>query len=173
MRILVFWDQPDEAELIGLYLNPGEEEESTEVDAANEVRIVTAEDEFRQALASNSGWEVLFLNLSWDDPEQAPEYFQAARRALPEAPIVGACVVGDVYRLASFITRGLRSYILRDASKDYIFLIQATLESAVERAHTFVHEAIARAPRPGRGRRCFHHAALQEEPQHEERGRGH
>jgi hydroxymethylpyrimidine/phosphomethylpyrimidine kinase len=35
-----------------------------------------------------------------------------------------------------------------------------TLESAVERAHTFVHEAIARAPRPGRGRRCFHHGEL-------------
>jgi hydroxymethylpyrimidine/phosphomethylpyrimidine kinase len=33
-----------------------------------------------------------------------------------------------------------------------------TLESAVERAHTFVHEAIARAPRPGHGRRCLHHA---------------
>lgn len=32
-----------------------------------------------------------------------------------------------------------------------------TLESAVERAHTFVHDAIARAMRPGRGRRCFHH----------------
>ena len=32
-----------------------------------------------------------------------------------------------------------------------------TLESAVERAHTFVHEAIGRALRPGRGRRCFHH----------------
>ena len=32
-----------------------------------------------------------------------------------------------------------------------------TLESAVERAHTFVHEAIARALRPGHGRRCLHH----------------
>lgn len=30
-----------------------------------------------------------------------------------------------------------------------------TLESAVERAHDFVHAAIARAPRPGRGRRCM------------------
>jgi hydroxymethylpyrimidine/phosphomethylpyrimidine kinase len=33
-----------------------------------------------------------------------------------------------------------------------------TLESAVERAHTFVHEAIGRALRPGHGRRCMHHA---------------
>jgi len=32
-----------------------------------------------------------------------------------------------------------------------------TLESAVERAHTFLHEAIARALRPGHGRRCLHH----------------
>lgn len=31
-----------------------------------------------------------------------------------------------------------------------------TLESAVERAHTFLHEAIGRAPRPGHGRRCLH-----------------
>jgi hydroxymethylpyrimidine/phosphomethylpyrimidine kinase len=30
-----------------------------------------------------------------------------------------------------------------------------TLESAVERAHTFVHEAIAQATRIGRGRRCL------------------
>jgi len=32
-----------------------------------------------------------------------------------------------------------------------------TLESAVEQAHDFVHAAIARAFRPGRGRRCLHY----------------
>lgn len=132
MRILVFWDDPEEADLIELYLNPGAEEESIEADAENEVRVVTSADGYRTALAERTHWHVVFLNLSWDETELGMVYFQDARRALPEAPVVGACVVGDVFRLAGFITRGLRSYLIRDAGKDYIFLIQATLESAVE-----------------------------------------
>ncbi len=52
MRILVFWDQPEEAELIEMYLNPGEDEATTEADAENEVHIVTVADDFRAALSN-------------------------------------------------------------------------------------------------------------------------
>ena len=33
MRILVFWDSREEADLIEMYLNPAEEEESTAAEA--------------------------------------------------------------------------------------------------------------------------------------------
>lgn len=132
MRILVFWDNQAEADLIELYLNPDAEDETTEADAENEVRIVITAEDYRAALGAVTPWNVVLLNLSWDDPELADTYFAEAQESLPEAPIVGACQLGDVFRLASFITRGLRSYLIRDAGKDYIFLIQATLDTAVE-----------------------------------------
>lgn len=61
--------------------------------------------------------------------------FEAPR--LPEAPHGTGCA------LAAAIAAGL--------AHGY------TLESAVERAHAFVHAAIAGAHRPGRGRRCMLH----------------
>jgi serine phosphatase RsbU (regulator of sigma subunit) len=132
MRVLVFWDDQSEADLIEMYLNPGADEESSEVDAENEVMVVTDAEAFQQALDAQVSWHVIFLNLSWDDPETGLRYFTSARRQQPDAPIVGACFTKDVFHLAGFITQGLRSYLIRDAAKDYIFLVQATLESAVE-----------------------------------------
>jgi phosphoserine phosphatase RsbU/P len=132
MRILVFWDDQEEADLIEMYLNPADDEESTAAEAENEALVVVAPEAFQEALAAPTPWDVVFLNLSWDDPELGVTYFELAQTRLPDAPVVGACHTGDVFRLAQYITHGLRSYLIRDTGKDYIFLIQATLESAVE-----------------------------------------
>lgn len=132
MRILVFWDEQSEADLIEMYLNPGADQESSEIDAENEVIVVTDEESFERALGSQVSWHVILLNLSWTDQEAGFRYFVSARRQQPDAPIVGACYTNDVFHLAGFITQGLRSYLIRDDAKDYIFMIQATLESAVE-----------------------------------------
>jgi len=128
MRILTLWDDPSEAELIHLYLNPGEEENAT----AYETLTVTSADEFLKALQDPAGWDVFLMNLSWDDSAIGVESFKAARRQHPDSPIVGACRPDEVIQLAGYITQGLRSYLIRDEAKDYVFLIQATLESAVE-----------------------------------------
>ncbi|MBD3673443.1 MAG: serine/threonine-protein phosphatase [Planctomycetaceae bacterium] len=132
MRILSFWDDPAEAELINLYLNPGAEDASTNSGRKNESLMVTTPEDFFAALEDGAVWDVFLLNLSWNDPTIGAEYFNAARRCSPDAPIVGACHSNEVIQLAGYITQGLRSYLIRDEAKDYIFLIQATLESAVE-----------------------------------------
>lgn len=132
MRILTFWDDPAEAELINLYLNPDASEETTDSGRKNESLSVTTPEEFHAALEDGAVWDVFLLNLSWEDPTVGAEYFKAARRCAPDAPIVGACHSNEVIQLAGYITQGLRSYLIRDEAKDYIFLIQATLESAVE-----------------------------------------
>ena len=132
MRILTFWDDPAEAELINLYLNPDAADETTDSGKKNESLTVTSAEEFTKALEDGTDWDVFLLNLSWEDPTVGAEYFKAARRCSPDAPIVGACHSNEVIQLAGYITQGLRSYLIRDEAKDYIFLVQATLESAVE-----------------------------------------
>ncbi|HUG20320.1 MAG TPA: PP2C family protein-serine/threonine phosphatase [Planctomycetaceae bacterium] len=132
MRILVFWDNQEEADLIEMYLNPADDEESTAADAENEAQVVVSAGDFETALNAHTAWDVVFLNLSWNDPEQGVAYFEQTKSRLRDAPIVGACFTQDVFRLAQYITQGLRSYLIRDSGKDFIFLIQTTLESAVE-----------------------------------------
>ena len=132
MRILLFWDDLGEAELINMYLNPDADEATTETGKKSESLAVTSSEDFYAALEDKSGWDVFLLNLSWDDPTVGMEYFKAARRSQPDSPIVGACRPDEVIQLAGYITKGLRSYLIRDEAKDYIFLIQTTLESAVE-----------------------------------------
>lgn len=136
MRILLFWDDASEADLINMYLNPGEDEETTENGQRNESLAVTSSEDFYAALEDESGWDVFLLNLSWEDPTVGMEYFKAAHRSQPDSPIVGACRSDEVIQLAGYITQGLRSYLIRDEAKDYIFLIQTTLESAVEAVKT-------------------------------------
>eukprot|EP00913_Durusdinium_trenchii_P013375 g12556.t1 len=63
---------------------------------------------------------------------QAFDVFNTVQSLLPDCPIVGACRTEDVYRIARFMTSGMRSYVIRDAAGDFIFLLQSTLESAWE-----------------------------------------
>ena len=69
--------------------------------------------------------------------------FTQLRALLPEVPIVGACKGNDVYRLARFLTNGLRTYVIRDESSDFIFMLQAILESTHEAAHAERERQIA------------------------------
>jgi serine phosphatase RsbU (regulator of sigma subunit) len=121
MRILVGWDNAAEAELLSLYLDMGE----------NEVALTTD----RAALLEHAragAWDVVLLSLSLPDHEGAFEVFQQIRRLHPECPIVGACHPTEVFRVARFLTNGLRSYMVRDRGGDYVFLLKVTLENAVE-----------------------------------------
>jgi serine phosphatase RsbU (regulator of sigma subunit) len=45
---------------------------------------------------------------------------------------VAASQPGDVYRLATYLTSGLRSYLIRDANGDFMFLIHAVIVGAVK-----------------------------------------
>lgn len=121
MRILVGWDNPAEAELLSLYLGIGD----------NEVTVATTPHAILER-GRDLGWDVTLLSLSLPDSQGAYEVFQELRKAQPECPIVGACHPVEVFRIARFMTHGMRSYINRDTSGDFMFLVHATLEGVVE-----------------------------------------
>ncbi len=122
MRILVGWDDSEEAELLLLYLNVDDNAVVIEVDAAS----------FLETAASRNDWDVFLLPTGWPDPETAYTTFRQLRSLHPEPPIVAATLPGESFRLARFLTAGLRSYVIRDENKDYLFLMHAALSAAID-----------------------------------------
>ncbi|MBL4885051.1 MAG: SpoIIE family protein phosphatase [Planctomycetaceae bacterium] len=122
MRVLVGWDVQEEADLLELYLN---------VDG-DEVVIKTDWDEFLEAANAVPPWDVYLINTSSPDTDSAFKAFQKLKEISADHPVVGAALQSDVYRIAKFLTAGLRSYIIRDENKDYMFLLHAALSSAIE-----------------------------------------
>ena len=122
MRVLVHWDDESESDLIGLYLN-------VDPDRA----VVHTEAEWFLHDAEHRGpWDVVLMTTNRPDHETALENFQAVRRLLPDCPIVGACHQEDLFRIAGFLTHGLRAYVIRDAAGDYMFLLQTTLQNTID-----------------------------------------
>lgn len=122
MRILAIWDDANQAELISLYLNADD----------NEGVVVATPAEFLQRAADGTPWDVLLLSIDCPTFDDAFEVFMTVRCLLPDCPIVGACRSDEVYRVARFMTNGMRSYVIRDAAGDFIFLLLSTLESTWE-----------------------------------------
>lgn len=121
MRILVGWDNDDEIELMKLYLHADE----------NNVHFCSTLEQFEQQAATTEDWDVVLFSTSAEDDANY-ETFMRLRKELPEVPFVGACQPTDVYKVARFLTAGMRAYLIRDDAKDYMFLLQASLENAVE-----------------------------------------
>src|SRR5438876_9502404 len=121
MHILVGWNDAGEADLLSLYLGILDNDVFTTTD--REVLIQRAKGE---------PWDVVLLSLSLPDSDGAFAAFQQLRHLQPECPIVGVCPPNDVFRMARFLTNGLRAYLPRDKNGDYIFLVRSALEGAVE-----------------------------------------
>ncbi len=122
MRILVGWNDDAEAELISLYLGAGE----------NEARLTSRSEDLLAAANNDGPWDALLLATVFPDADAAYSTFVELRRLLPDCPIVGACHTQDVFKIARFLMQGMRAYVLRDAAGDFVFLIQAALEGAVQ-----------------------------------------
>lgn len=122
MRILVGWDDSGEAELINLYLGLDE----------NEVVVTTTKDAFLKKAFSDLHWDVILMETSMPDVETGFEIFTKLRSRRPDCPVVGACQQQDVFRIVRFMTNGMRAYVLRDSGGDFVFMLQATLQSTVE-----------------------------------------
>jgi serine phosphatase RsbU (regulator of sigma subunit)/CheY-like chemotaxis protein len=132
MRILAGWDNPKEAELLSLYLELGDDQLSLATDPA--ALLVEAQ---------RGPWDVILLALNLPNLDGAFEVFQKLRRLHPECPIVGACHGAEVFRMARFMTGGMKSYIVRDGGGDFVFLLHATLTSAVESVRAEREQKIA------------------------------
>jgi len=133
MRVLVGWDDVAEADLISLYLQAGE----------NEAVVATDSEELVKKAEDDEGFDVILMTTNMPDSDGAFDVFGKLRQAQPEAPIVGACQTEDVFRLARFITHGMRSYVLRDVGGDFVFLLQTTLESTVKAVQAEREQRIA------------------------------
>lgn len=125
MRILVGWDNPDEVDLLGTYLAV-EDAESPGV-----VRICTTAAEVLQA-ARETNWDAVLVATTFPSPEQAFAVFTQLQKLLPNTPFVGAVPSSDVFRIARFLTKGLRGYLIRDTSGDFMFLARAVIDAAVQ-----------------------------------------
>ena len=128
MRILVGWDDPAEADLIRMYLNVGDDPQAT--------TVVTDPAEFRTKVLSEEGWGVVLMSVSHPDLDTGFEVFREIRERRPDCHIVGACRSGDVFRMARFLTNGMRSYVLRDPSGDYMFLLRTVIDAAIQQVES-------------------------------------
>lgn len=133
MKILVGWDDPAQAELMKMYL--GVDESGV---------VITTNHEQTLALAkSPTQWDAILITTCYPDYDTAYSVFEQLREACPETPIIGACQQDDVYRIARYLTAGLRAYVIRDNSGDYMFLLMAIIEGAVKQVEAERERQIA------------------------------
>lgn len=124
MRILVAWENREQAELIGMYLSIAE----------NEIVIVDTLPEFAQLARAEGPWDAALLSLSLAPSEALFAEFNRFRERYPLAPVIGACNPQDVFSVVRFMARGMAAYVIRDASGDYMFMLPQLMESTVEAA---------------------------------------
>jgi serine phosphatase RsbU (regulator of sigma subunit) len=123
VKILVWWDDPGELELIQLYLSLGGE---------NEVDVHAAPAGSPVPPPGRNGWEVALLAQTLPTADEGFASFQSLRARCPDLPIVLGTRAEEIIGLPRFLKQGLRSYIIRDGRGDFMFLLLAALESAVE-----------------------------------------
>ncbi|MFQ5735011.1 MAG: PP2C family protein-serine/threonine phosphatase [Planctomycetaceae bacterium] len=125
MRILVGWDNPEEAELISLYLN----------NDGHTAEVVLGEAPLLARSTPGERWDVILMSTGAADGNGTLDAFQRIRDALPNCPIVGACRPDETGQLTRFIAAGMQTYVLRDAQGDFVFLLLSTLENTVRAVH--------------------------------------
>lgn len=121
MKILVAWDDPNEIELLQLYLSVGGENE-----------VVVCDRSELAAAAGRNGWDVALMAQTLPTADEAFAAFQALRAKCHDLPVVLGTRAEEIIGLPRFLKFGLRSYIIRDTRGDFMFLLLAALESAVE-----------------------------------------
>lgn len=122
MRVLAAWDDPAEIELLQLYLSVGGE---------NEVEICAGRGDVLDR-AMRGDWDVLLLAQTLPTIDDSFAIFGQVRLKVPDLPIVLGTRPDEIIALPRFLKLGLRSYVIRDARGDFMFLLLSALESAVE-----------------------------------------
>jgi serine phosphatase RsbU (regulator of sigma subunit) len=120
MRILVAWDEPGEADLLSLYLATGDNE-----------AVVAASPADVLARLAEGGIDVVLLALTFPKADEAFALFGRIQEDYTGIPVVLGCRQAEMLGLPRFMMRGLRFYVIRDDRGDFVFLVLASLESAV------------------------------------------
>jgi len=98
----------------------------------NDITIATSKEHFSASLLSIKDLSVVLLSTRFPDLEASFELFKEIRALRPQTPIVCGCMSEDIYRLARYMMAGMKSYILRDPNGDFLFLLNAMMDSVVE-----------------------------------------
>lgn len=122
MRILVNWDDDAEIELLQMYLGLGE----------HALVFSRTREQMLTLVNSRQTFDVIMISASHPSYDEAFEIFETILEQRPNCPVVAACLQSDVYRIARFLSAGLRSYLIRDENGDFMFLVQSILEAAVK-----------------------------------------
>ena len=121
MKILVAWDDPNESELLQMYLALGD----------HEVTVCSSHEELLSQ-AVQERWDVIFMAQTFPtNAEEGFSTFMEIRQLLVDTPIVMGCRLHEMIALPRFLKMGLRSYIVRDDRGDFIFLVLSSIESSV------------------------------------------
>ncbi len=126
MRILVGWDDDSQIELLKMYLAVGD----------NAVVATSKPEQLLELVNSPQTFDVILMSVSLPDFDSAYSTFEHVVKVRPQCPVVVGCPQSEVYRLARFLTAGLRSYLVRDDNGDFMFLVQAILDAAVQQVET-------------------------------------
>ncbi|HUY32508.1 MAG TPA: fused response regulator/phosphatase [Pirellulales bacterium] len=120
MRVLVGWDDADEIDLLSMYLEAGE----------NEVTLVRDPEALVAALRVGD-FDVVLVPVTFPDGDRSFAAVEAMRDISPDTPVIVAARPGEIYALSRFISHGVDAHVYRDPAKEYLFLMQAILESAL------------------------------------------
>ncbi len=123
MKILVAWDQPEQLDLLQVYLGLGD----------HEISWAATPDELL-ALAEAQPLDVVLMPITLPDVELGYQVFTKLRSLRPDTPVVGVCEPQEVFRIVRFMTSGMSAYMIRDANSDYLFMLLSVLEATVEAA---------------------------------------
>ena len=86
MRVLVGWDTPGEADLLGTFLSVED----------GHVQICTEMEEAIRAAQSATRWDAVLIATSFPDEENGYDCFKRLKELLPDTPFVGAVPNTDV-----------------------------------------------------------------------------
>src|SRR5262249_8737472 len=116
------WDDPQQAELLELYLAAGD----------NEVDVCLTPDGLLAQLRQAHPDAVLLSATFPASVAAGLAAFPQVPECLPRTPVILACRPAERSRLPRFLNGGLRSYLIRDEAGDFAFLALTTVESAVD-----------------------------------------
>ena len=133
MRILAIWDNEPECDLVAMYLGIDD----------NEVTAAPGIEHLDLRLEEGGEFDIILMPIDLPEPDAGFKIFGRIKETFPRIPIVGACQPADVFRIVRFMANGMSAYVIRDDAGDYMFMLQAILDSTVDAVRAAREEQIS------------------------------